>query len=481
MLDLVRGTKPAAGKATLTIISADAQLKDLGLSAADKNHVLAQLNADALIAGSESGGQLVLVHRLRKEDRTALLERARKAGAEMCARLNSLRIAEAQLVGLGSDGEATIAMAEGVCLANYEFRKYKTSGKGNALKKLTVMGAGITQAAIEELDDVCESVCMARDWVNEPVIFLTATQMASQIRDLGKQIGFKVTVFNKQQIEAFGMGGLLGVNKGSQDPPTFTVLEHKPKNAVNDRPLVLIGKGVVFDTGGLSLKPTPNSMDYMKCDMGGAAAVCGGIAAIARQNLPVHVIGLIPSTDNRPGERAIVPSDVIRMHNGLTVEVMNTDAEGRLILADALSYGEQFKPELVMTIATLTGAAQRAIGNYGIAVMGTADESRFAELKAIGDQVYERTAQLPFWAEYDAEIESTIADIKNLGSDLAGAQTAGKFLARFTKHPLIHLDIAGPAYLLKRDSYRGLGGTGCGVRLFYQFVKARGAKGKRKK
>lgn len=480
MLDLVRGTKPAAGKATLAIIDSDAQLKDLGLGAADRSHLLAQLNADALIAGSETGGRSVLVHRVRKEDRTAQLERARKAGAEMAARLNSLRIGDTQLIGSSGDADAALAIAEGVCLANYEFRKYKTSGKGNALKKLTVIGAGITQAAVEELDDVCESVCMARDWVNEPVIFLTATQMASEIRDLGKQLGFKVTVFNKQQIEAFGMGGLLGVNKGSQDPPTFTVLEHKPKNAVNERPIVLIGKGVVFDTGGLSLKPTPNSMDLMKCDMGGAAAVCGGIAAIARQNLPVHVIGLIPATDNRPGERAIVPSDVIRMHNGLTVEVMNTDAEGRLILADALSYGEQFKPELVMTIATLTGAAQRAIGNYGIAVMGTAAEAAFAELRTVGDRVYERTAQLPFWPEYDAEIESTIADIKNLGSDLAGAQTAGKFLARFTKHPLIHLDIAGPAFLQKRDSYRGLGGTGCGVRLFYHFVKERAAKGKRK-
>lgn len=481
MLDLVRGAKAASGKHTLAVINSDADLKHLGLGNADKSHVLAQLNADALVAGCESGGVLTLVHRTKKEDHSAQLERARKAGAEMCARVNALKITEVQMIGLANDAAVALAVAEGVCLANYEFRKYKTSGKGNSLKKLTVTGDGITQQLVEELDDVCESVCLARDWVNEPVIFLTATQMASQIRDLGKQLGFKVTVFNKQQIEAFGMGGLLGVNKGSQDPPTFTVLEHKPKNAVNNRPIVLVGKGVVFDTGGLSLKPTPNSMDYMKCDMGGAAAVCGGIAAIARQDLPVHVIGLIPATDNRPGERAIVPSDVIRMHNGMTVEVMNTDAEGRLILADALSYGEQFKPELVMTIATLTGAAQRAIGNYGIAVMGTADDARFAELKAVGDRVYERTAQLPFWPEYDAEIESTVADIKNLGSDLAGAQTAGKFLARFTKHPFIHLDIAGPAFLHKRDSYRGQGGTGCGVRLFYHFVKERAAKGKRKK
>ena len=313
----------------------------------------------------------------------------------------------------------------------------------------------------------------ARDLVNEPYSFLNATQLASEIKNLSRNAGFKVQVFDKRQIEALGMGGLLAVNKGSLDPPTFTILEWKPKNAVNKKPILLVGKGVVYDTGGLSLKPTPNSMDSMKCDMAGSAAVACAITAVAKQELPVYVVGLIPSTDNRPGGNAYAPGDVIRMHSGLTVENLNSDAEGRIILADALSYGERYEAELVFTIATLTGAAMRAIGTYGTVTMGTADEAQFTRLNAVGEQVFERVARMPFWEEYGEEIISDVADIKNLGSDLGGAITAGKFLARFTTRPLIHLDIAGPAFLNKRDHYRVKGGTGVGVRLFYEFIKRR--------
>jgi leucyl aminopeptidase len=197
------------------------------------------------------------------------------------------------------------------------------------------------------------------------------------------------------------------------------------------------------------------------------------MGVVARQQLPVHVIALVPATDNRPGGNAYAPGDVVRMHSGLTVEVLNTDAEGRMILADALSYGERYKPELVMTIATLTGAAMRAIGTYGTVTMGTAPDNEFHQLESAGAKVFERLARLPFWDEYDAEIKSDVADIKNLGSDLGGAQTAGKFLARFTTHPYIHLDIAGPAFLGKKDGYRTKGATGVGVRLFYEFIKQR--------
>ena len=261
------------------------------------------------------------------------------------------------------------------------------------------------------------------------------------------------------------------MNKGSRDEPTFTILEWKPKGAVNDRPLLLVGKGVVYDTGGLSLKPTPNSMDQMKCDMAGAAAVIGAIASAAARDLPVHVIGLIPATDNRPGGNAFVPGDIIRMHNGLTVEVLNTDAEGRLILADALSFGERFDPELVISIATLTGSAARAIGHHGTVAMGTATKESYGKLETAGDHVHERLVRFPFWEEYGEEIISDIADIKNLGSDQGGAITAGKFLARFTTRPFIHLDIAGTAFLTKRDAYRTKGGTGVGVRLFTEFMQ----------
>jgi len=301
--------------------------------------------------------------------------------------------------------------------------------------------------------------------------FLTAVQLAKEIQHLGTEAGFMVEVFNKRKIETLKMGGLLAVNKGSIDPPTFSILEWKPEKANNAKPLVLVGKGVVFDTGGLSLKPTRESMDYMKSDMGGAAAVTGALYAVTRAKFPVHVIGLIPATDNRPDGNAYTPGDVIHMYSGSTVEVLNTDAEGRMILADALNYAKQYNPELVIDLSTLTGSAAVAIGKYGIVGMGNAKRKTFNLLTESGKNVYERIVEFPFWEEYDELIKSDIADMKNIGGKDAGAITAGKFLERFTDYPYIHLDIAGPAFLSGEDSYRGKGGTGVGVRLLFDFIK----------
>ena len=266
------------------------------------------------------------------------------------------------------------------------------------------------------------------------------------------------------------MGGLLGVNKGSMDPPTFTIMEYKPAKAKNKKPLVLVGKGVVFDTGGLSLKPTPGSMDEMKCDMAGAAAVVGAMYAVAANKLPVHVIGLVPATDNRPGMNAIVPQDVLTISDGTTVEVMNTDAEGRLILADALVYAQKYNPDLVIDLATLTGAAIRAVGTYASAVMGTASSEDMKTLQMAGEKVWERTMEFPLWPEYGEELKSDVADMKNLGLGNAGHLSAGKFLEHFTKYPWIHIDIAGTAWNGGAQSYRPKGGTGVGVRMLYQFI-----------
>lgn len=474
MLNLVRSTRSSAGKDTLVILTDTAQLRHLDLERSDRQYLIEQLSAEASVAVCDISGRLVMVHQVRKSAASAQLEKARRAGNEMTMRLAAAKREEAQLVSLQDDAHATLALAEGAVLGSYGFRKYKTAnGKEPELRKLTVVAGEVSAKALEELADLCEATAVARDLVNEPVSFLSAKQLSAEVRNLSRNGGFKVQVLDKAQIEALGMGGLLAVNKGSIDPPTFTVAEWKPKNAVNKRPIVLVGKGVVYDTGGLSLKPTPNSMDHMKCDMAGAAAVAGAIYAAAKRELPVHVVALIPATDNRPGGNAYAPGDVIRMHSGLTVEVMNADAEGRIILADALSYGERYEAELVMTIATLTGAAARAIGTYGSVTMGTADEKHFHQLHAAGEHVYERLARMPFWEEYGDEIKSDIADIKNLGSDLAGQITAGKFLARFTTRPYIHIDIAGTAFLHKRDHYRVKGGTGVGVRLFYEFLKRR--------
>jgi leucyl aminopeptidase len=301
--------------------------------------------------------------------------------------------------------------------------------------------------------------------------YLTAQQLAKEIQRMSKEAGFSVEVFNKKKIEALKMGGLLAVNRGSLDPPTFSILEWKPEKHKNKKPLILVGKGIVFDTGGLSLKPTKNSMDYMKSDMSGAAAVAGTIYAVSKAKLPVHVIGLVPATDNRPDGNAYVPGDIITMYNGLTVEVLNTDAEGRMILADALSYADRFKPELVIDVATLTGSAAVAIGKYGIVCMGNADRKHFANLEESGKRVYERIVEFPFWEEYNDLLKSDVADVKNIGGRDAGAITAGKFLERFTQSPYIHLDIAGPAFLDREDSYRGKGGTGTAVRLLFDFIK----------
>jgi len=477
MITVAKSNRPTNARDTLVVLDSLTQLRNLDLERSDRQYLTEQLEVDPQFAVCDVSGRLFLVHLTSKGQRHLQLEKARKAGDAMVGRLNAAKRTEAQLISLQDDGALTLALAEGACLGNYAFRKYKSETKGApTMEKLVLIAKEVSAAEVEELNDICEGTTTARDLVNEPVSFLNATQLAAEIRTLAKASGFKVEVMEKARIEAMGMGGLLAVNKGSVDPPTFSVLEWKPKNAVNKKPLVLVGKGVVYDTGGLSLKPTPNSMDQMKCDMAGAAAVACAISIVAKQELPVHVIGLVPATDNRPGGNAYAPGDVVRMHSGLTVEVLNTDAEGRMILADALSYGERFKPELIMTMATLTGAAMRAIGTYGTAVMGTATDEEFAKLEAAGNTVFERTARLPFWDEYGEEIISDVADIKNLGSDLAGAQTAGKFLGRFTTHPFIHLDIAGPAFLTKRDAYRTKGGTGVGVRLFYEFIKQRARK-----
>jgi leucyl aminopeptidase len=272
------------------------------------------------------------------------------------------------------------------------------------------------------------------------------------------------------------MGGLLAVNKGSVDPPTFTILEWKPKSPVNKKPIVLIGKGIVFDTGGLTLKPTKNSMDLMKCDMAGAAAVAATTLVLANLKIPLHLITLIPATDNRPGGNAYAPGDIIRMFDGTTVEVLNTDAEGRMALADALAYSNKYKPELVIDAATLTGSAASAIGIWASCVMGTAPQAEFNKLISAGDKTADRVVQFPFWDEYEDEIKSPIADLKNVGGPEAGMITAGKFLAHFTKHPYIHIDIAGPAFLIERKNYRGLGATGAGIRLLVEFLMTKAKK-----
>jgi len=414
------------------------------------------------------------------------LEASRKAGKKVGEMLNSQKAAKVVVFDHDNHPSETLAFAEGMALGNYQFMKYKADKeKKNTLRKIEIYsepvnrepGTGSLEPGAGNRDPgfmniVNDAVYQCRDLINEPASYLTATVFSKEIEKLGKECGAKVEVMNKKKLEVLQMGGILGVNQGSHEPPTFTVMEWKPADAVNKKPIVFVGKGIVFDTGGMNLKPG-DSMLNMKDDMSGAAAAALAVYAIAKAKLPVFVVGLMPATDNRPGTKAIVPGDVLKMHNGMTVEVLNTDAEGRLILADALSYARKYKPELVIDMATLTGAAVRAIGKFACAGMESGAPEELLELSESGFKTSERIVELPMWEEYGELIKSEIADLKNIGPGDAGTITAGKFLEKFTDYPYIHLDIAGPAFLDKADSYRGIGGTGFGVRLLFDYVMKR--------
>jgi len=407
----------------------------------------------------------------RKENKSQGLESARKLGFEVHPSLIQHDISSVTVVNAGVDPEESVAFSEGIALTSYQFLKYLSPEKANrhSLKEINLDDDGLKKDHVEKLDALVKAVYLTRDLVNEPLSYLTAVQLSKDIESMGKEAGFSVEVFNKKKIESLKMGGLLAVNKGSVDPPTFTILSWKPSNAVNQRPIVLVGKGVVYDTGGLSLKPTQDSMDYMKCDMGGAAAVAGAFYALAKNKLPLWVVGLVPATDNRPDGNAYVPGDVVTMYDGTTVEVLNTDAEGRMLLADALSYAKQYDPELVVELSTLTGSAHAAIGQYGMVGMGNASREIMENLKASGEYTAERVAEFPFWEEYKDQLKSDIADLKNIGGKTGGAITAGKFLEHFTDYPYIHLDIAGPSFNKIPYKYFGKGASGVGVRILYNF------------
>ena len=406
-----------------------------------------------------------------------VLEALRRSGHKLHSLLKADEVAEVFIQNLTDQPGAALALAEGLALTAYQFEGYKTddkSRKAPALTTIHLVGEAATADAVAGLQGLLQGVALARDLVNAPLNKLNAAQLAERIATAGDEAGYTTDILDLPRIEALRMGGLLAVNLGSPEPPTFSILEWKPENAQNAKPYVLVGKGVVFDTGGLSLKPTPNSMDMMKCDMAGGAAVAGTLYALAKNRVPLHVIGLVPATDNRPGGLAYVPGDVLTMHSGLTVEVKNTDAEGRLLLADALSFAKKYDPALVIDLATLTGAAVRAIGTEGSAVLGTADAATVQQLHAAGHRVHERLVEFPLWDEYADHIKSDIADLSNLGKGEAGHISAAKFLERFAVgYPWLHLDIAGPAFLTAPDNYRGKGGTGTGVRLLYEFLTTR--------
>ena len=403
-------------------------------------------------------------------------EEVRKSASSLLEKMKETAFESVTITGNNVSSSLVMACAEGLVLSLYRFDKYrkeKPDDKGLPVK--VIVSYDIPEADFLWLTASCEAVCATRDMINEPSQKMTAHAMAEEIKRLGFEAGFTVEILDKSRIAALKMGGLLGVNRGSVDPPQFCIMEYKPVNPVNSKPLVLIGKGVILDTGGLNIK-TGDYMDMMKADMAGGAAVAGAMYLVARTGLPVHIVAFVPATDNRPGFNAIAPGDVLTMFSGTTVEIMNTDAEGRLILADAISYSSKYDPMLVISIATLTGSAAMTFGTIASAIMGNAPEEYITAMESSGEEVFERVAPLPFWDEYSESLKSDIADIKNLGTREGGAIIAGKFLASFTTAPFIHIDIAGPAMLKKDDGYRLKEGPGTGVRLLAEFIKTAGSR-----
>ncbi|HEX7492659.1 MAG TPA: leucyl aminopeptidase family protein [Bacteroidales bacterium] len=373
--------------------------------------------------------------------------------------------------------------AEGLLLSFYSFEKYKTrpdDEKKNFYPSKLFLNGKVADSDVKWLVDITDAVYFTRNLIKEPVNQLNATALAEEIKKTGDSAGFRVEILTKGKIEALKMGGLLAVNKGSVDPPVFCILEWHPANCLNKKPIVLVGKGIVYDTGGLNIK-TGEFMTGMNGDMAGAATVTGVLYTVAKTGIPLHIVGLVPSTDNRPGGNAYTQGDIITMFNKMTVEIGNTDAEGRLILADAISYASKYSPELIIDIATLTGSAAMTFGNQAIAVMTNADRKYIELLEECGNDVYERIAELPFWDEYGELLKSDIADLRNIGGREAGAIIAGKFLERFAEYPLIHMDIAGTEMLKNDDYYRLKSGVGSGLRLLSTFLRRIAANYSKKK
>ena len=366
-------------------------------------------------------------------------------------------------------------MAEGMVIGDYRFSEYRTDHKEDRkiLQSSTVLAP--TSASqprvslgVKRGQVLGEATCFVRDMCNHPANVMKPSRVVAEAKAIAKESKIRLKVLNRQQMKKLGMGGLLGVAQGSIEPPHFIILEYSggPKA---QRPVVLVGKTVTFDSGGISLKPSEN-MEHMKADMTGGAEVLAAVRAVSRLKLSMNVIGLLPVTENMPGGRATKPGDVLTMLSGKTVEVQNTDAEGRLILADGLAYATRLKPACVIDIATLTGAAMVALGNVAIGMLGNDDALKNAMRKA-GNVSGERVWEMPLWDEYFEQLRSDVADMRNIGGRGGGMITAAMFLSKFVgDHPWVHLDIAATDWSASERACFSKGPTGTGTRLLIQYL-----------
>jgi leucyl aminopeptidase len=431
--------------------------------------------------------RVLLVGAGKREDYTVeLLRRAVGSAVRVAERMSIREMAVSvghvhHIAEQMGDFLAGLAAVEAALLAVWDFRELKTRKDDDApratLESVTIVAHEERQARDLERAARVGTITargsnIARDLQTRPANMATPTYLAERAREMAEKFGLKLTVFDREQMRGEGLHALLAVAQGSQEEPRFIVLEYNGAGE-GERPVAYVGKGVTFDSGGISIKPA-DRMEDMKYDMSGAAAVLGAMHAIAELELKANVVAIIPATENLPSGTALKPGDVIQSHRGKTIEIINTDAEGRLILADALSYAQKFNPTAIVDCATLTGACVIALGHQAMGLMGN-DGRLQAQLRAAGQRTGERCWPLPLWDEYREQIESTIADVKNSGGRAAGSITAGWFLKEFVSDdvPWAHLDIAGTAYREDAPPYLRKGAAGVPARMLVDWLRAR--------
>jgi leucyl aminopeptidase len=427
--------------------------------------------------GKIAAERLLLAGLGKKTDFT--LDRLRQAAGKAAPFARNSGATDIVLVadGLGLEPqEAGQALTEGSVLGLYRFLKYKTNGengRGKEIQAITLLTENAASRAAMQKgaktgEVIAGSVVMARDMVSHPSADMTPAIIAAKAREIARHYGMKVQVLERAQMRKLGMGALLGVAAGSVQPPKFIIVEYRRGGK---KPFIaLVGKTITFDSGGISIKPAEN-MDKMKDDMSGGAAVLGALRTAAELKLPLNIVGLLPATENMPSGSAYKPGDVLRTLSGQTIEVLNTDAEGRLILSDALAYACRYKPAVIIDIATLTGACGIALGNEASGMLGNNDALK-RKIREAGETTGERVWELPLWDAYHELIKSDIADMKNTGGRAGGVITAAALLSKFVqKYPWVHLDIAATSWTEKDRPYTPKGATGVGVRLLTQFLR----------
>jgi leucyl aminopeptidase len=478
IVNLFEGTKSPGGATGAVDKALDGAISRL----IARGQIKGKLNETTLIhtLGKITPEMVLIVGLGKKRDFNP--DKIRQVTAAACKSLcnaNARKIATI-LHGAGAGGIAqqvsAQAIAEGSLLGLYTFEQHK-SKKSNkkGIKELSIMerekkGIPKLKAAVKKGKVMAEASILARDMVNQPSNFMTPTDMAAKAQEVARKWGLGIEVLEREQMQELGMGGLLGVAQGSQQPPKFIILTYKGDEN-SDKTMGIVGKGLTFDSGGISIKPSAK-MDEMKGDMAGGASVIAAMSAIGQLKPKINVTGLIPATENLPSGTAYKPGDVIKAMNGKTVEVLNTDAEGRLILADALSYAGKLKLSPIVDIATLTGACHVALGDICTGAFSNNQRITDKVIRA-GEEAGERIWQMPMYDDYSELIKSDIADIKNTGGKGGGAITAAKFLAEFVgKTHWVHLDIAGTFMLDKDRGYWPKGATGIPVRTLVNLTLA---------